>query len=356
MSEEQYPADIAPLYRDLCTVEVVEEVVKHPNADKLDLVKILGYWAIVSRDAYKTGDLVAFVAPDSVLPTDKAWAATYLPHTRAGRVRAVRLRGEWSMGIVIPMDVVREEVGNPLRVFQPGDDVTSWMGLTKWEPMQPGEANARGGLPFNIPKTDETAWQKVRNLDELMGKDVDITLKIDGQSFTAYCIPPGHWPGETEPKYGITSRSLDLKVGEDFDSNWHKVERKYELLDKLIGYCLRNDVALAVRGEVYGRGIQSFPHNPHSQKDLDLAIYSVYNIDEKRYETPTSKHSYRHVAMELRVPAVPLLGFGPLNQHIIDLYDSGIEVEKDGMGIEGVVIKGDGFSFKVINKHYDAKK
>jgi RNA ligase (TIGR02306 family) len=338
---------------NLATVERIEEVTKHPNADKLDLVRVLNYWCIVGRDQYKVGDLIVFVSPDSVLPDDRAWAAPLLKYTSRGRVRAVRLRGEWSMGLVLSL--TPELVGGYVAYLQ-GADLTELLGVTKHEPKAVSNSQAKGGLPFDIPKTDEDNWQRVRGIERYYGLDVDVTLKIDGQSFTAY------YERESGSR-GITSRSQDLKLiltdenGNETlgDSNWHKVNYKYAILDRLAVYCETNNVSLAIRGEVYGKGIQSFPHNPHSQEELNLAIYSVYNIDNRAYEGITDDHNYVRVARALGIPTVPVLEQVPLTRGLIDMYDH-IKETVDGKPFEGVVMKGDGFSFKVINKHYDSKK
>lgn len=78
----------------LATIERVLSVEKHPNADKLDIIKVLGYECIVGREHYREGDLVVFVQPDSILPSDRTWATDLLRYTSRGRIRAVRLRGK----------------------------------------------------------------------------------------------------------------------------------------------------------------------------------------------------------------------------------------------------------------------
>src|SRR5579872_6798667 len=82
----------------LASIQKIVEVRHHNNADKLDIVKVLGYEAIVNRDAWKVGDLCVFIEPDSVLPSDKKWTEFY--RAKSSRVRAIRLRGSWSFGIV----------------------------------------------------------------------------------------------------------------------------------------------------------------------------------------------------------------------------------------------------------------
>lgn len=354
---------------NLATVEVVTSVTHHPNADKLDIIKVLGYDAIVGRDQYKAGDLVVFVQPDSILPSDKAWATDLLRYTSRGRIRAVRLRGEWSMGLVLSIDVLTkleqdsysEECSTNMYWDDVGDDVTALLGVTKYEPPLPNNAQARGGLPFQIPRTDEERWQNLRRLDSLIGERCNVTLKIDGQSATFYCVLAGQWPGEGTTKVGITSRSLDLRIGEDdegnpFESNWHKAERRYDILRKLQAYCEENNVSLALRGEVYGSSIQAFKHNPHAGGDIDFAAYSVYNITNKEYERLGSDHYVDTLAPKLGIPLVPVIEENvELTQNLIDWYDHGTKTLYE-QPFEGVVIQHKAGSFKVISKWYDAEK
>lgn len=356
---------------NLATVEKIEEVKNHPNADRLDLVRVLNFWAIVPRNKYEAGDLCVYIQPDSVLPSDREWAATFLPFTKKGRVRAVRLRGEWSEGIVVDIDLpVKEGYTIPeawAALIEDGEglSVDRWLGITKHEPpeFKHGLKEVKGYLPFDIPKTDENNWRKLR-LEPFLGQPVDVTLKIDGQSFTAYCVYD-EIAGDCD--LGICSRSLDLKIQqpedsveelvEEYNSNWHRAERKYHVLDKLAYYCRMTNTSLALRGEVYGPGIQNFKHNPHSlHNELDVAFFSVWNIDEKRYEGPNDKHYYEKVCQELGLPTVPMLEKQvPLTYELLEKYDSQV-TEVNGFPFEGVVIKGDDFHCKVINKFYDSEK
>lgn len=347
---------------NLATIEKVLQVTNHPNADRLDIIKVLGYDAIVGRDQYKVGDLVVFIQPDSILPADQDWAQEFLRYTSRGRLRAVRLRGEWSMGLCFPLSKL-----NPHKSWYDeavvGEDLTEVLGVTKYEPALPKNTQARGGLPYNLPRTDEERWQNLRDLDKLFGLECDVTLKIDGQSATFYAVPPHHPMNDSdETQVGLCSRSLELKRGTDvegnpFSSNWHRAEQKYNILEKLKDYCERNRVSLALRGEVYGPGIQSFAHNPHSKAtDIDFALYSVYNLDRNQYEAPTDQHYYTHVGMELGIPVVPTLESGELFPDTIQKYDNVMD-KIGGDRYEGVVIKlENGRTFKVINKWYDSEK
>lgn len=354
----------------LATLERVVAVEPHPNADKLDIIRILGYDAIVGRNQYKAGDLVVFIQPDSILPTDKEWCQDLLRYTSKGRIRSVRLRGEWSMGLVVSW--ADSGLFGKMDAHYEGSDVSDLLGVTKYEPPLPKNTQARGGLPYDIPKTDEERWQNIRKIDDFMGKDVDVTLKIDGSSASFYCILPGHHPAYkgSSPGAGICSRSLELKTGIDeagipYNSKWHEAERRYNILQKLRTYCVDHGVSLVLRGEIFGEGIQGFAHNPHAQGSVDFAAFSVYNITEGRYERINDDHYVMEVAPLLGVPTVPLLESGALDgahltPELIAKYDHQLKsLEANGVvynRFEGVVCNFNDSSFKIINKWYDSAK
>jgi len=52
----------------------IDEILKHPNADTLGLVKIEGYQVVVKLSDWKVGDLGVFLPPDSVVPQTEPFA------------------------------------------------------------------------------------------------------------------------------------------------------------------------------------------------------------------------------------------------------------------------------------------
>src|SRR5699024_2766158 len=94
---------------ELVTLEVIEKVSKHPNADRLDIVNVAGYQCVTQKDLYEEGDLVAYIRTDTVLP-DAEWAKPYKQYS-PNRVKAVKLRGEWSEGIIVPIKEVLNSLG-----------------------------------------------------------------------------------------------------------------------------------------------------------------------------------------------------------------------------------------------------
>lgn len=122
-------------------IEVCEinDVVKHPNADKLDLITIKGWQVIDRRGLRKPGERIIYIPPDSVLPEYMSdnlnvtqYCAPAYPKKDDGsrdpgsRVRAAKLRGVVSYGLIVNIPEGKD--------WQVGQDVAKYFGITKWEP------------------------------------------------------------------------------------------------------------------------------------------------------------------------------------------------------------------------------
>jgi RNA ligase (TIGR02306 family) len=329
----------------LASIELISEINPHPNADKLDLAKVLGYTCIVEKDKYKAGDAVVLIQPDTVLP-DEPWTEMF--KKRGNRVRAMKLRGVFSFGIVMPLTTFFDDVKSIMDTT-PGTEVSHLIGVTKYEVPMPQTLDAKCPLMYGLNKTDEEHYQ---NLTDVLpfGEVCDITLKIDGMSSTYYCRKD---PETNEWQTGVCSRSLELK--KECLNNYTRAEAKYNILEKLQAYCESNNVSLALRGEVHGSGIQHHGVNPHSKLPLSFAAYSVFNLDTLEYENKGSKHYYRNVCSIIGVSEVDLLETATLTPELIKEYAE-IMTEVNGRAFEGVVIKHKNGSFKVINLGYDERK
>ncbi len=84
---------------NLATIERISEILPHSNADKLLIAKVRGYNIIVPKDKYSVGDVVVLIHPDSILPS-APWAETFKKYAPK-RIRAIKIRGEFSFGIIV---------------------------------------------------------------------------------------------------------------------------------------------------------------------------------------------------------------------------------------------------------------
>jgi hypothetical protein len=133
----------------------VESVLPHPNADRLEIIPIPGttYHYVGLLGQFKVGDLAYYIQPDSLLPERQEysflWEGEVSPiPTKRRRVRAKKLRGEWSEGLLMPM--VQTPIGNwvlPRQSMEQSDvypaiegsDVADYFGITHYEPPEEPE-------------------------------------------------------------------------------------------------------------------------------------------------------------------------------------------------------------------------
>ena len=345
---------------NLATIEKIDKVLPHDNADLLEIVEVRNCQVIVPKDKYALNEKVVFIWPDSILP-DKEWAEFY--KAKSNRVRAIRLRGQWSFGVVEKI----ETVDPSLFGVEIGTEISDVIGITKYEPPLPQDLQAKGYLPLGIPKTDEDSYYRFNNLP--YGSLVTVTRKRDGSSFSCYY-------DLEEDKFGCMSRSLELK--HEFSNQFTEHIARYDIENKLREYCQKHNVSLCVRGESFGHGRNGHKANVDAKGESAWEMFSVWDIKERRYITIKEEHNFEKVANECGFKHVPILERDvPLTEELVKKYTD------DNIGFEGVVVHHDAYSyvksytielpdgtikeindvknvdantFKIINKEYDSKK
>jgi RNA ligase (TIGR02306 family) len=316
----------------LATVEKIDAVLEHTNADSLEIVVVRNCRVIVPKGKYKFNDNIIFLWPDSILP-DAPWSAFY--RARSSRVKACKLRGEWSFGIV----ETPEAVGYT-GLMTLGLDLSEALGITKYEPPLPQDLSALGLLPRGIPKTDEENYYNLNSLP--YGESCVVTRKRDGSSCSFY------YNLKTD-KFGVLSRSMELKP--DSINDWTFHASKFDIENKLRQYCKENQVSLCIRGEAFGSGRNGHSANVDAKGGKMWEMFSVYNMDSYKYHGIHDTHGSLKVSQALGLPHVPVLESEvPFTPEMIQHYS------ESAIGYEGVVIHCLGSTFKVINKPYDSKK
>jgi hypothetical protein len=140
----------------------ISEILPCPNADKLSIINTLGFQTVVPKDQFKVGDYGYFVPPDSVLSVrpeyeflwkDKVVPGEIVP-VKYRRIRAVRLRGNWSEGLLMPL-----KAGTiiPLDNWYDieGTDISDLLGIEHWNPPEPEDMEGQNerGPKRHLPKT-----------------------------------------------------------------------------------------------------------------------------------------------------------------------------------------------------------
>jgi RNA ligase (TIGR02306 family) len=127
------------LYGGFMSTLIVEitkvlDINKHPNADKLELITVKGWQVVAQKDLYKIGDLVIYCPIDAVLPVELSDKMDVTKYLSKGRVKTVKLRGEYSQGLLIPISFIDDDI---LKSVFEGEDVKEVLGITKYEPAIP---------------------------------------------------------------------------------------------------------------------------------------------------------------------------------------------------------------------------
>src|SRR5262245_31445071 len=159
-----------PKMRKLASIQPVNATEPIPNADAIEKIRVLGWWAGVKKGELKPGDRVVYCEIDSLLPERAEFEflrpncfkpaqtdATGTVTQAAGfRIKTIKLRGQVSQGICFPLSVLPEGTAT-----DEDADVTESLAIRKWEPPQTVGMGGRvkGSFPGFLPKTDETRVQ-----------------------------------------------------------------------------------------------------------------------------------------------------------------------------------------------------
>lgn len=311
------------------------EVLPHPNADKLDLARIGAYLCVIPKDVYATGDLVAYIPEQAIVPVDlqkELGVEGKLAGSDKNRVKAVKLRGVLSQGLVL-----KARDGWTL-----GQDVTEELGITKWEPPIP--TNFAGEVT-NIGQRYTTDYdiENFKNFPHIFvdGEEVVFTEKIHGTCTQIVLLPAGReiegerlWAGSK----GLGARGLMMRKTEhNLRSNAY-VRAMVELGigQKLLDLFGNLDIPVILLGETYGKGVQDLHYG-----ETSIAFRAFDIILGDRGNQTFLCHDALDAALEkMGIERVPVLYRGPFSREAMDAHVSGKTVAGKGAHIrEGIVIR-----------------
>lgn len=142
--------------RMMAWIAKIDKVVKHPEADSLDICTVGGWQCVTKLGEFKQGDLAVYVSIDSWVPTElapflsKGKEPREYNGVKGERLRTITLRGQLSQGLILPTTGKTPLTGE-------GDDLTEFLGIQKWEKPIPAQLSGlvRGNFPDQVPKTDQ---------------------------------------------------------------------------------------------------------------------------------------------------------------------------------------------------------
>lgn len=364
------------------TVERVRSIEPIEGADRIELAVVGEYRSIVAKGSFAPGDLAVYLPEAAILPDwliAKLNLVGKLSGGQKNRIKAVKLRGCLSQGILLPMSMLTGDadappeggyIGGPVvdtkqdfygPVFE-GDDVAEFLGVKKYDPTEVMSHEQRKkfyGHCVNIfgktVKYDLENWKRNPGIFA-EGDPVVITEKLHG---TMCCF--AYYPGLNHPElpYNIFVYSKGLGAGgnvfkwEDDDGNpadnvylkaYHSLWRypsdgsqaldptdRIRLIRSRAGHA---DVPIYLFGEVYGIGVQDLGYGEPTPQFRAFDIW-VGDRNTGRFLNTAEKFALFEAAA---IPHVPVLYTGPFNREIMLSLTDGKTTLGGGHIREGVVI------------------
>ncbi|MBR4315531.1 MAG: RNA ligase (ATP) [Alphaproteobacteria bacterium] len=285
--------------RKLATIRIIDDIKPIENADKLEKAVIGGWNIVVQKNQFKNGDKCLYFEIDSAIPSDdkrfeflkerclKKWMNQGQLVLEVLRIKTIKLRGVISQGLIMPLDEFPE-----IQNKEVGEDVTDILHIQHYDELAEKfgrtncrlAGNAKGNFPSHlVPKTDE---ERLQNLVEYFETKKDIefecTFKYDGSSMTVLYTKQ---IDENNP-INVCSRNLNLK--DENDNIFWNVAKQYDLPEKLKTYCEKNNIEIAIQGELVGPGINN---DRDLYTDYHYCVFRIYNISEQKWFTPEERYA-----------------------------------------------------------------
>lgn len=338
--------------RKLASVQYVHDVWPIEGADRIECIGVLGWRCVAKKGEFRAGDSCVYFEIDSFLPLDDRFAFLGQTSRKSNellgegyRLRTQRFRGQVSQGLALPISILPEGEW-PL-----GTDVSDVLGVRKWVVSERATSGGTiiGGLPAEVPKTEETRVQAEPGLiEEFAGHPYYITSKMDGTSVTFYRLG-GH--------FGVCGHNYEM--ADDGKCSFWKWAHQNEVEDRLVAAGLDD---IVMQGEFCAAGIQG---NPLTLKRPAWYVFTVRDAREGRRlgldETMRvcERTGLAMVPVEERGDDLPYRSVNELLERARGTYENG-RIK------EGIVVRpqvplyspriGGSLSMKVINNDYLLKK
>lgn len=371
-------------------VRISAPVEHHPDADRLSLIKIGGYVAISAKlneeeaaargkqpgdHRYEEGDFVVYVPEGAVLPENLLrggfWNAKEnkggLAGSKGDRVKALKLRGVFSQGILFPVEKDERDDTLMLRVpiwhgdecigankftVTEGQNVADLMGITKYEPPIPVHMAGEVLNLFGTIKAFD--FESIQTVPDLFspGEAVHVTEKLHG-TFCQIGWVPGLGNAECfadgnvyVASKGLGNKGLAFKDNEANKDNLYVrtlrkmiadglVARLPTMLSDLASFVDAHDapVDMPVRlfGEIFGQGVQDLHYG---LKEPGFRLFDVMIGDVFASPGVTEQ-----VARMLGLPMVPVLYTGPYDLSALEAVRDGKDTLSGTHVREGIVIR-----------------
>ena len=314
--------------RKLASIQKIKAVMPIPDADRLELVQVLGWKCVGGKGEFHEGDMVVYFEIDSFLPICEEFEflrkSSYKSNDFMGegfRLKTMKFRGEISQGLCLGIDKLSKLKGMTL---EEGMDVTEILGVREWEmPERAGSGGTMiGDRPGYIPKTDETRIQSAPELlNEFKGLPYYITTKMDGSS---------HSIGVRDGEISFTGHNFTYK--DDGKSAFVEYVKAADIPEKMKAYADEHGLStMVLQGEWCGEGIQK---NRLRLKKPEWFVFTA-RVDDKRTDLTTLREICEYVGCQM----VPVEEEG---EDLLAKYpdEAALLARAEGVGYNGTIREG----------------
>lgn len=279
-------------------VEVIkiEKIIPHENADKLEIVKVDEYPVIVRKGEFKPGDTGIYIPIDSMIKTTREEFSFLKSEKRyIERIKAKKLRGIFSMGLIIPNK----------HNWELGKNVQKELEIDKWEPTISTHLGGQQDIDYGIfSYYDLEGLRKYPDIIPI-GTEVVLTEKIHGTNFSILYSTKHN---------KIIVKSHKIYKKEVNDCLWWRTIKKYKLDE-----AVKEFPDIGFQGEIYG-WVQKLRYGT-SWGERKLRLFDAINVKDKRYFSFRTFQSYveelnnylvnRYKKMETTIQHVPIIKIMP---------------------------------------------
>ena len=377
--------------RALAHIEQIVDIQPIPNADRIEVATVLGWKVVISKtDNFHIGDKIIYVEIDSKLPDKPEFE---FMRDRKFRVKTIRLRGQYSQGLILPITLLNKD-------YPIGTDVTKELGITyyipednirkadkipksvKYQSMAARHQKLFKKKPFRwlmkrewgrrllyiflgkkkdnpkafptkfafVHKTDET---RIEALPWLLGyeKPLVVTEKLDGTS-TTFILERKH---HNKFEFWVLSRNIrqfdeNQNCYHDYNIYW-AMAKKYKVEEHLKEFLIENPQLKYVC--IQGESVGSVQGNPLKFPEDDFYVFNFIDSENGRYDTAAGKGIIEKMGMKW----VPILDWNfmmPSDMETFKKMADGNSVLNPKVFREGMVLRDStcNLSFKNVSRKF----
>lgn len=345
-------------------VVCIEEIVPHPNADRLLIAKVLGWQSIIPKGKFNVGDKAVYIPVDSILPPEleaKLFGADAKIKLTKGRVKAIKIRSFISQGMVESIKILFPEWDDS--DLDVGDPVQDVLGIVKYESpvpefQKPGQAGPASKKKINPYFKVYSKFPRIENAPHMFTEDDDVvaTEKIHGTNFRAGWVPfiaNTFWRKVKAffglaPKWQFVYGSHYVQLNDKFlydgyyDKNFYaEIVKKYQLAETL-------PKGAVIYGEIYGSSIQKgYNYGLPTTRELVVFDIQVLNnqekttiIKDKTEMVYVGDEQFQAMVKQYNLPTCPEVFRGKFKDCNVELLKQGPSVLCPEQKVrEGIVVK-----------------